>query len=654
MNTSIHNNAKTMAAFAVATAMGAAFHASANNTTYYVSPGGSDSNDGLSWATAFATAAKGFSMANTGGGNTGNNGNTVMIAAGTYQLTDAIGCTGASYEGGRTRVLGATENPEDVVLRGKGDREVLRLNSGVTVANLTIENGTNEGRTYRAAGVRVGAETGAAAPTQAISIVSNCVIRGCHNAYLSDTLVNNSKVFGGPVVVHNNGLLVDCVVSNNTAAYRGCGVTLGGAYAKALRCVITGNSATASDAGASVLGANNDFKVIGGGQLIDCTVSDNVASVAPGALNVPVVSGCTFENNRSQQNDGGDKATYGGGLSLTDYSATVSDCIFRDNASDYGAGVDVVNGSASFTNCLFEGNTARYGGGGAVVATGSNVSFNDCRFFGNRTTETTGGNNYGGGGILLYKQTTVGWCSVSNSVFGSNETGGRGGAFSHEWNAYCQAAIENCVFTNNVSYRQGGAICLREDSSHKHTDKVATIRNCLVVGNRTTGPSEAAATAGGILLVTYNDVEVANCTVVSNVASYVHNTNSGGGIYQRWGGRVINCITAFNKYGGSTDDADSWTSSSGTFLNCCSYPRMPGLFTEANGCINDDPKFTDAANGDFTLQRGSPCRNAGRALDWMAGAFDLSGTVARISESKPDIGCYESREMSTRTVLIFH
>lgn len=94
----------------------------------------------------------------------------------------------------------------------------------------------------------------------------------------------------------------------------------------------------------------------------------------------------------------------------------------------------------------------------------------------------------------------------------------------------CQAAIENCVFTNNVSYRQGGAICLREDSSHKHTDKVATIRNCLVVGNRTTGPSEAAATAGGILLVTYNDVEVANCTVVSNVASYVHNTNSGGGV----------------------------------------------------------------------------------------------------------------------------
>lgn len=193
-----------------------------------------------------------------------------------------------------------------------------------------------------------------------------------------------------------------------------------------------------------MLGANHDFKMLGGGQLIDCTVSNNVASVAVGALNVDVVSGCTFENNQSQQNDGGTKATYGGGLSVNNCNATVSDCIFRGNASDYGAGVDVVDGSASFTNCLFEGNVATYGGGGAVIANGSNVSFDDCRFFGNRTLSDEGP-NYGGGGLLLYNQTADGWCSVSNSVFGGNETAGRGGGFSHTWMKTCQAAIENCV-----------------------------------------------------------------------------------------------------------------------------------------------------------------------------------------------------------------
>lgn len=46
--------------------------ASANNTTYYVKPDGDDTADGTSWDTAFRTAAKGFSMANTASGNTGN------------------------------------------------------------------------------------------------------------------------------------------------------------------------------------------------------------------------------------------------------------------------------------------------------------------------------------------------------------------------------------------------------------------------------------------------------------------------------------------------------------------------------------------------------------------------------------------------------
>lgn len=72
-------------------------------------------------------------MANTASGNTGNNGNTVLFAAGTYQLTDAIGCTGASYEAGRTRVLGATGKPEDVVLRSSAARW-----SSTTTGSLSI------------------------------------------------------------------------------------------------------------------------------------------------------------------------------------------------------------------------------------------------------------------------------------------------------------------------------------------------------------------------------------------------------------------------------------------------------------------------------------------------------------------------------------
>ena len=585
----------------------------ARATTYYVKPaneGGSDSNDGKSWETAFATPTKGFSAVN----NKNSAGLELVIGRGEYDLSAAIGCTGGyDNESRRVVIRGETGNPADVVLRGPGNQEVLRLATRITVASLTLENGSNNG-SKDFSGVRVGTASG-----DNVVIVSNCVIRGCSNTYSASS--GNYK--GAAAYVYSNGLLVDCVVSNNTALYRGAAVALDGVNATALRCTIAGNVATnAADATSSTPTSGAAVIGISGGRLIDCTVFDNLGTIAGGALNIAEISGCTF----------------------------------RGNAANFGAGAYVGNGvTSSFTNCLFESNVATFGGGGAIVAGSANVSFDDCRFFGNQTTSTVIGDNYGGGGILLFDQTTAGWCSVSNSVFGSNATGGRGGAFAGKWNAYCQAAIENCIFTNNVSYRQGGAICLREDSNHKHTDRAAIIRNCLVVGNRTMGPSDAAATAGGILLVTYNDVEVANCTVVSNVASYASDSSSGGGIYQRWGGRVVNCIIVSNKtHAGSRDDTDAWTSSSGTFLNCCSYPNLPSLLTSANGCINADPKFTDAENGDFTLKRSSPCRNAGRALDWMPGAFDLSGAVARNSESYPDIGCYEIPETFKHTIVIFN
>ena len=119
-----------------------------------------------------------------------------------------------------------------------------------------------------------------------------------------------------------------------------------------------------------------------------------------------------------------------------------------------------------------------------------------------------------------------------------------------------------------------------------------------------------------------------------------------GGVHHRWGGQLVNCIIAFNKRsGGANDEVASgtvWSCAEGTYLNCCSYPNMPSHLTAANGCINADPLFTNAANGDFTLGNNSPCANKGRLLDWMTkDTFDLSGLVPRVSSSYPDIGCYE-------------
>lgn len=604
----------------------------AGATTYYVKPaseGGSDSAAGTSWDTAFATPKKGFDLVN----NKNTAGLELVIAPGTYQLADAIGCTGGYGESHRVVVRGETDNPADVVLRSPGDREVLRLAADITIANLTLENGSNNGA-KEFSGVRIG--TGGSEGR--LSVVSNCVIRGCRNTYAA----SSGKPQGAAAYVQRDGLLVDCVVSNNTALYLGSAVALVGADAKTLRCLVTGNAATnAAASGAAVIG-------ISGGNLVDCTVSGNKGSVYAGALNVANVSGCLFEGNAAMTEGGGT----GGGIGITANSvdASVSNCVFRGNTALSGAGAYIANNAAKFVDCLFENNVASLSGGGVRVTGAANATFDNCRFLDNATTAGID-DNHGGGGLFLQGQTDDGWCAVSNCVFSGNASARRGGAIGATWNGTVFGAIGNCVFTNNSAALQGGGICIREGKTNTHGDKVLTIRNSLIANNRTTGASGDRA-GGGLYLVTPNPIEVSNCTIANNVTAQA----AGGGIYQRWGGRFVNCILSGNTVnGGSGQEPTSGTictDADGTFLSCCVHPTMTAHFTEANGCVNADPRFTDAANGDFTLAAARPCTNAGRKLDWMDGAFDLSGIVPRIFGDVPDMGCYE-RIYQSGTVVFF-
>lgn len=80
--------------------------------------------------------------------------------------------------------------------------------------------------------------------------------------------------------------------------------------------------------------------------------------------------------------------------------------------------------------------------------------------------------------------------------------------------------------------------------------------------------------------------------------------------------------------------------------NSCVFPApkpgsgKPNPFKSEYNCITADPQFTDAANGDFRLTRGSPCKNKGFLENWMDDAFDLAGNPRKYGDI-PDIGCYE-------------
>jgi len=122
-----------------------------------------------------------------------------------------------------------------------------------------------------------------------------------------------------------------------------------------------------------------------------------------------------------------------------------------------------------------------------------------------------------------------------------------------------------------------------------HTICGSTLYSCTVTGNRGAGNLSA----------------LYNCTVVGNE----------GGL---WGvGVAQNCIIYGNINGNYSTD---------TILNHCLTTPLP---TNGIGNIDADPKFMDAAVGDFRLRPDSPCIDAGTNLLGMPvsawGEFDAGG-----------------------------
>ena len=349
--------------------------------------------------------------------------------------------------------------------------------------------------------------------------------------------------------------------------------------------------------------------------MADCTISNNVvgASGVGGGVanNIPgaslTLTNCTIMGNSAADGTGG-------GLYLTDN--TITECL----------------------DCRFERNAAK-GGGGARIYQAATGLFRECVFDGN-TADTTGVEGFGGGACIADHQEYGGMACFTNCVFRNNSALDRGGAFRGGKDAFTRAELVGCVITNNTCKYVGGGVYVR-DSDKSLLDTRFVMRNCLVAHNGTTATGSGAASGGGVYLCAYANPVIDSCTIVSNA---VPSNSSGGGLYHRWGGTVTNTIIACNLKGSSMETGSDWCLNVGTpsdaYSYCCVWPEAPSVFLAGNGCVNADPKFSNAAAGDFSLAHGSPCVNAGVTEAWMSGAFDLSGGK-RVSGSSADIGCYE-------------
>jgi hypothetical protein len=207
--------------------------------------------------------------------------------------------------------------------------------------------------------------------------------------------------------------------------------------------------------------------------------------------------------------------------------------------------------------------------------------------------------------------------------------------------------VVNCVITNNgvgANCDFGGGVYLSG----------GTNRNCLIRNNT------ALQRGGGVCLPNPSSGLIESCTIVSNWANSA--SDAGGGVYRASGGTVQstlrNCIVYLNSAPNDTANAN-WSAPLG-FEYSASDP-MPPPTTGAGNILAAEPMFNDAAAGNYTLQSGSPCIDAGANQTWMAApATDLAGNTRKQYRAKGgtrgapvvDMGAYEAPETPLSGTLI--
>ncbi|NOR44714.1 MAG: T9SS type A sorting domain-containing protein [Candidatus Delongbacteria bacterium] len=323
----------------------------------------------------------------------------------------------------------------------------------------------------------------------------------------------------------------------------------------------------------------------------------------------PTINNCLIRNNDSNNISGGVRIT-------SNASPKISNCTIKDN---FKAGLAILGSELTMLNTTISGNRSTgYGGiycddselnilsseisdnygvsGGGIICIGSIVDIDSTIISNNENNMVYSHYSYPFGGLRI----EGGSAEIRNSKIISNRTGTHGGGIISSGDV----KISNSIISDNESSWNGGGIYALSGS--------ITIDNSIIYSNTST-----SGLGGGI----FNNCDsfIVNNSVISR--------NDGEGVYSYKSIDIYNSIISNNSSYGvylSSSSIDHeiahcnvYSNTGSDFYNCNQY--LGNLVTtNSNGdsCdpwfnISMDPMFEDVGNGDYRLQSGSPCIDAG-------------------------------------------
>lgn len=437
-----------------------------------------------------------------------------------------------------------------------------------------------------------------------------------NSAAVGDTIkILGSQPLSGPVTLLGDGLKI---MGGYDASYTTRDLGAG-------RTVISGGGSPLRFSGPMGTSTVVDGFIVTGG---DGQTMNVVAPNTRGAGGVLVnLVSPTLRNLKVYGNTvgGASQLGCGGGVLLTGSSAVLENCEITGNSGIYGAGVFATGGAPTLTNCTITGNTVLTNNGtypprgGGVYASDTNLHLNNCTISGHQNTDL-GGGVYGGGQTVM-STVTISGCTIAGNTA---KTGG-GGLYQTGGSLNVSSTlIENNGKTVTSSFMYGGGV--------QATGGVtATLSGVTCRGSQ-------AQAGGGFALTGCGTSTVSGCVLNNNTGQFwgggllvdsspgititgntIYGNNGGGGggggmHVTNGAATVTKNISAGNLGGVSFGNGFSFMSAAVTASCNDAFGNQGSAWTGiadptgTNGNIAADPRFCDAATGNFQLQGTSPCR----------------------------------------------